>query len=102
MDWLLDSIVDWLTKKILACVDGLIDTITTALLATPDVTTLPQVQPPPGGSVLIAALPFVLFFVAPGVPPVTAGGDEAARYIAKDLVPRCIVGFVAAHFSQLW
>src|SRR5262249_15016700 len=45
---------------------------------------------------------FVLFFVAAGVLTMTAGGDERARYTAKDLVPRCIVGFVASHFSQLW
>jgi len=66
------------------------------------VTTLPQVQALTGRSVLIVDICFVLFFVTAGVLTMTAGGDERARYTAKDLVPRCIVGFVAAHFSQLW
>jgi hypothetical protein len=30
-----------------------------------------------------------------------AGGNEKTRYTVKDLLPRCIVGFAAAHFSQL-
>src|SRR5262245_919558 len=102
MGWLLDGILDWFAKAILACFDGLIDTITNALLKTPDVTTLPQVQALTGRSVLIVDLCFVLFFLAVGVLTMTAGGDERACYTAKDLIPRCIVGFVAAHFSQLW
>ncbi|GAA3292650.1 hypothetical protein Dvina_51675 [Dactylosporangium vinaceum] len=102
MGWLLDGIIDWFAKAILACFDGLIGVITNALLKTPDVTTLPQVQALTGRSVLIVDICFVLFFVAAGVLTMTAGGDERARYTAKDLVPRCIVGFIASHFSQLW
>lgn len=55
-----------------------------------------------GRSLLVVDLVFVLFFVAAGALTMTAGGDERSRYTAKDLTPRCIVGFVAAHFSQLW
>lgn len=102
MGWVLDGIIDWFADAILACFDGLIGVITTALLLTPDVTTLPQVQALTGRSVLIVDICFVLFFVAAGVLTMTAGGDERARYTAKDLVPRCVVGFVASHFSQLW
>jgi hypothetical protein len=102
MGWLLDGIFDWFAKAILACFDGLIGAITIALLRTPDVTTLPQVQALTGRSVLIVDICFVLFFVAAGVLTMTAGGDERARYTAKDLIPRCIVGFIASHFSQLW
>ncbi|MEV0133699.1 hypothetical protein AB0H83_35205 [Dactylosporangium sp. NPDC050688] len=102
MGWLLDTILDWFAEAILSCFDGLIGTITNALLVTPDVTTLPQVQALTGRSVLVVDVVFVLCFVAAGVLTMSAGGDERSRYTAKDLVPRCVVGFVAAHFSQLW
>ncbi|WP_213451216.1 hypothetical protein [Rhizomonospora bruguierae] len=102
MGWLLDTILTWFAEQILACFDGLIGAITNALLITPDVTALPQVQALTGRSVLVVDLVFVLFFVAAGALTMSAGGDERSRYTAKDLIPRCIVGFVAAHFSQLW
>ncbi|MFG2043972.1 hypothetical protein [Dactylosporangium sp. NPDC048998] len=102
MVWFLDDMLDWFADKILACFDALIGLITNALLITPDVTTLPQAQALTGRSVLIVDLVFVLCFVAAGVLTMTTGGDERARYTVKDLIPRCIVGFVTAHFSQLW
>ncbi|MEV6931581.1 hypothetical protein AB0M46_44805 [Dactylosporangium sp. NPDC051485] len=102
MGWLLDNILDWFSEAVMACLDALIGVITNALLKTPDVTTLPQVQALTGRSVLIVDLCFVLFFVAAGVLTMLAGGDERSRYTAKDLLPRCIVGFIASHFSQLW
>ncbi|MET7398021.1 hypothetical protein ABZS66_31475 [Dactylosporangium sp. NPDC005572] len=102
MGWFLDNILDWFATAILACFDGLIAAITNALLVTPDVTTLPQVEALTGRSVLVVDLVYVLVFVAAGVLTMTASGDERSRYTAKDLIPRCIVGFVTAHFSQLW
>lgn len=106
MGWLLDGIIERLLQQfadqILDCFDGLIALITNVMLVSPDVTRLPQVQALTGRSVLIVDLVFVLFFVAAGVLTMAAGGDDRARYTAKDMVPRCIVGFIAAHFSQLW
>ncbi|PWR16159.1 hypothetical protein DKT69_07160 [Micromonospora sicca] len=102
MGWLLDQILDWLAAAILACLDALIGVISSALLITPNVTALPQVQALTGRSVLVVDTVFVLAFVAAGVLTMTAGGDERSRYTIKDLAPRLIVGFVAAHFSQLW
>ncbi|MGW3606881.1 conjugal transfer protein TrbL family protein [Micromonospora sp. NPDC005161] len=102
MGWLLDQILDWLAAAILACLDALIGVISSALLVTPNVTALPQVQALTGRSVLVVDTVFVLAFVAVGVLTMTAGGSEGSRYTVKDLIPRLIVGFVAAHFSQLW
>ncbi|MBQ0905456.1 conjugal transfer protein TrbL family protein [Micromonospora sp. U21] len=102
MGWLLDQILDWLAAAILACLDALIGVISSALLVTPDVTALPQVQALTGRSVLVVDTVFVLAFVAAGVLTMIAGGSEGSRYTVKDLIPRLIVGFVAAHFSQLW
>ncbi|MFC4148023.1 conjugal transfer protein TrbL family protein [Micromonospora mangrovi] len=102
MGWLLDQILDWLATGILAALDALFGVISSALLVTPNVTGLPQVQALTGRSVLVVDTVFVLAFVAVGVLTLTAGGDERSRYTVKDLLPRLIVGFVAAHFSQLW
>jgi hypothetical protein len=101
MGWVLDGIVDWFADAILEVFTALIAAITGALLTTPDVTVLPQVQALTGRSVFIVDTVFVLVFVAAGALTMTAGGDERSRYTVKELLPRCVVGFVAAHFSQL-
>ncbi len=101
MGYLLNGILDWFAGILLDCLNGLISAITHALLITPDVTTLPQVQALTGRSIWVVDTVFVLAFLAAGVLTMVAGGDERARYTAKDLLPRCIVGFVTAHFSQL-
>lgn len=101
MAWALNQILDWLAGLLLDCLNGLITAITHALLITPDVTSLPQVQALTGRSIWVVDTVFVLVFVAAGVLTMVAGGDERARYTAKDLLPRCVVGFVTAHFSQL-
>ncbi|RNH99686.1 hypothetical protein EEZ25_22140 [Micromonospora aurantiaca] len=102
MSYVLGQILDWLTTAILATFDALLGLISSALLITPDVTGLPQVQALTGRSVWVVDTVFVLAFVAVGVLTMTAGGDERSRYTIKDLLPRLIVAFVAAHFSQLW
>ncbi|MFI7081789.1 conjugal transfer protein TrbL family protein [Micromonospora sp. NPDC049903] len=99
--WMLDQILGWMTTAVLACLDAIFDLITGVLLTTPRVTALPQVQALTGRSVWIVDAVFVLAFVAAGILIMVAGGDEQARYTAKDLLPRLVVGFTAAHFSQL-
>jgi hypothetical protein len=101
MGWLIDGIMDWLVRTILNILDGVLGLISEALLVTPDVTVLPQVQALTGRSIWIVDTIFVLAFIAAGTLTMLAGGDERSRYTVKDLLPRAIVGFVAAHFSQL-
>jgi hypothetical protein len=101
MGWLIDSIMEWLVKTILNILDGVLSLISEALLVTPDVTGLPQVQALTGRSIWVVDTTFVLVFVAAGALTMAAGGDERSRYTVKDLLPRAIVGFIAAHFSQL-
>jgi hypothetical protein len=102
MGYVFDGMLDWLAKAILACLDGLISVITGSLLVTPDVTELPQIQALTGRAVWIVDTVFVLAFVVAGAMTMSAGGDERTRYGVKDLLPRLVVGFVAAHFSMLW
>src|SRR6266536_2158423 len=102
MGWFLDEINKWIAAAILNCFDALFGVITQALLVSPDVTVLPQVQALSGRSVWVVDTVFVLAFVAAGVLATTTGGDERARYTAKDLAPRLVVGFIAAHFSPVF
>jgi hypothetical protein len=101
MGFILDQVLDWLTEAILACLNAIFDLITGILLTTPKVTALPQVRALTGRSVWIVDSVFVLVFVAAGVLVMVAGGGEQSRYTVKDLLPRLVVGFTAAHFSQL-
>jgi hypothetical protein len=100
MSWL-DGILDWFAELLLDSLNTMIAVITDVLLITPNVTALPQVQALTGRAVLIVDTVFVLVFLAAGVLTMTNQGDERSRYTVKDLIPRCVVGFIAAHFSQL-
>jgi hypothetical protein len=97
----LNGVLAWFSALLLAGVDVVIELITDVLLVTPNVTALPQVQALTGRSIWVVDTVFVLVFLAAGVLTMTNQGDERSRYTVKDLIPRCVVGFVTAHFSQL-
>jgi hypothetical protein len=106
MDWLnpshwLDSIVTWLSSQFLNAFDAIFNLLAHGLLRTPQVAGMPQVRALTGKSIWVVDGIFVMFFVAAGLLQIVAGGNERARYTAKDLLPRCVVGFIAAHFSWL-
>ncbi|MCT2280798.1 hypothetical protein M3G91_24585, partial [Micromonospora chalcea] len=63
MAWALNQILDWFAGLLLDCLNGLITAITHALLITPDVTSLPQVQALTGRSIWVVDTVFVLVFV---------------------------------------
>ncbi|MGC4804995.1 hypothetical protein [Micromonospora sp. DT233] len=102
MGGILDQILEWLTEAVLASLDAIFALITDGLLTTPQVTALPQVQALTGRSIWIVDTAFVLVFVAAGVMVMISGGDEQSHYTVKDLAPRLVVGFITAHFSQLF
>jgi hypothetical protein len=99
--WMLDGVLDWFTGLLLDALNGLFTVITGIFLITPNVTGLPQVQAMTGRATGIVDTLFVLVFLAAGVLTMVSGGDERSRYTVKDLLPRCVVGFITAHFSQL-
>jgi len=101
MGWLLDEMLSHLTEWILDALDAIFTLLTHALYVTPDVTGLPQVAALTTRSVWIVDTVFVLVFIAAGVLTVTSGASANSRYHVKDLAPRIVVGFVAAHFSTL-
>ncbi|MFI7492976.1 hypothetical protein ACIBXA_31850 [Micromonospora echinaurantiaca] len=102
MGSVLDQVVAWLIEAVLDCLDVIFGLITDVLLTTPQVTALPQVQALTGRSIWVVDTAFVLVFVAAGTMVMVSGGDEQSRYRVKDLARRLVVGFIAAHFSQLF
>ncbi|GAA1596562.1 hypothetical protein GCM10009828_022600 [Actinoplanes couchii] len=97
----MDGIVGWLLEFLLDAFTTVLQFIQAGLLRTPDVTALPQVIALNSRSVVVVDTVFVLVFTAAAAITVTAGGNERARYEVKDLLPRAVVGFIAAHFSPL-
>jgi hypothetical protein len=97
----MNGIASWLLKQLVDAFLAILNVIENVLLVSPNVTGLPQVQALTGRSVLIVDAVFVLVFVAAGTLIMVGGGDERARYTLKDLLPRAVVGFLAAHFTPL-
>jgi hypothetical protein len=98
---LLDGLIGGFAEMLLDSLNILFGVITDVLLVTPNVTALPQVQALTGRAIWVVDTMFVLVFLAAGVLTMTNRGDEKSRYTVKDLIPRCVVGFITAHFSQL-
>ncbi|MEV8504524.1 conjugal transfer protein TrbL family protein [Actinoplanes sp. NPDC051475] len=101
MGFVMDQIVAWLLKFIVDSFTTILQIIETGLLHTPDVTTLPQVRALSDRSVWVVDVAFVLVFTAAAAITMTSGSNERARYEVKDLIPRAVVGFIAAHFSPV-
>ncbi|MGH3739603.1 MAG: hypothetical protein ACRDT6_28985 [Micromonosporaceae bacterium] len=100
MEWLFNAAINWLAAGLLAVLDVLITFIGEALLISPDVTWLPQVKALTGRSVWVVDTVFVLAFIAAGAVTMFSD-DERRQYQVRELAPRLVVGFLAAHFSTL-
>jgi hypothetical protein len=101
MDWLMNQILGWLTSALTSSFDAMFGLIAHTLLHTPDPTSLPQVTAMTGRAAWVVDTVFVLAFLAVGVITMTTGGAELPRYTVKELLPRLVVGFIAAHFAPL-
>jgi hypothetical protein len=97
-DWLMDNVISWLAKAVLACFKAIWDLLAQTAFTTPDVTTLPQVTAFSGRSLVVVNAAFVLAIIAAGVAVMTHETIQV-RYGIGDLLPRLVVGFVAANFA---
>jgi len=97
-DWLMDNVISWLAKAVLACFKAIWDLLAQTAFTTPDVTTLPQVTAFSGRSLMVVNAAFVLAIIAAGVTVMTHETLQI-RYGIGDLLPRLVVGFVAANFA---
>ncbi len=97
----MNQILGWLTSALTSSFDAMFTLIAHTLLQTPDPTTLPQVTAMTGRSAWVVDTVFVLAFLAAGVITMSTGGAELPRYTVKELLPRLVIGFIAAHFAPL-
>jgi hypothetical protein len=95
---MLDTVIAWLAKAILAALKALWDLLAQTAFTSPDVTVLPQVATISGRSQVVVNTTFVLAIIAVGVTVMTHETVQV-RYGVGDLVPRMVVGFIASNFA---
>lgn len=100
--WLGESVifpaVDWFAKVVLAALNALWDLLADTIFESPDVTTLPQVTAFAGRSLQIVNACYLVAWLWVAV--LVMGRDTfQSRYGAGELVPRLIIGLIAANFA---
>lgn len=92
------AINDWFRDLVNAALHPVLAVLGHTLLATPDVAGQDRVRQIWGNSAAVANTVFVLFVVVGGV-VVMSHETLQTRYTLKDVLPRLVVGFVAANAS---
>ena len=98
-DWLGDSLLHWLVEITLGALKGLWKLLSQTALTSPDVTVLPQVRQIAGKSLAVVNVCFVLAIITAGVTVMTHHAMQI-RYSASELLPRLVVGWIAANFAM--
>jgi hypothetical protein len=102
MDWMVDALLEglvaWLSKALLATLKALWGLLEQTVFTSPDVTVLPQVATISGRSQAIVNAAFVVAVIAAGATVMTHETVQV-RYGVSELLPRLVVGFVAANFA---
>ncbi len=96
--WLLNGAIEWTAKAILAVLKTLWDLLSTTAFTTPDVSTLPQVTAITTKSMTVVNVCFVLAIITAGIVVMT-NGTVQSRYGVGELVPRLVIGWIAANFA---
>jgi hypothetical protein len=98
VDNLISGILDWFVKIVLGAINVLWDLLSATAFQTPDVTTLPQVTTFASTSLGIVNVCYVLAIVAMAI--MIMGRDTIqSRYGPSELIPRLIIGLIAANFA---
>ncbi|WP_410814831.1 hypothetical protein [Micromonospora sp. 067-2] len=101
-DWLagqiINSVIDWIAETILGALNVLWDLLTATVFVTPDVTQLPQVTAFADTSLSIVNTCYVLAFLWVAI--LVMGRDTIQSRVGPgDLIPRLIIGLIAANFA---
>ncbi|GAA1619297.1 hypothetical protein [Actinoplanes couchii] len=97
-DWLYDGLIKWLAERVVDMLGALMSLLSDTLFRSPDVTVFPQVQQLAGRSLAVVNAVYVLAVVTAGVLQMIYGTLQI-RYQVKDLLPRLVVGLIAANFG---
>ena len=98
MGWLIDGVIDWLAKAVLATLKALWGLLGGGLFVTPDVTGLPQVTAITDRSVMVVNVCFVLAVITAGVTVMTHKTVQI-RYGIGEVAPRLVFGWIASNFA---
>jgi hypothetical protein len=96
---LFNPLLLWLVEKDLATIKTVWKLLSELVFTTPDVTTLPQVVTISNTSLTIVNVTFILAIIAVGI-TVMARETVQTRYGVSELLPRLVIGFVAANFGM--
>jgi len=92
------AINDWFRSLVTTAAAGILDALGKTVLITPDPSTNPRIRDLWSTAAVISTTSFVLLVVIGGL--IAMGhGTVQARTAAKDVLPRLVVGFVAANTS---
>ncbi|GAA0925125.1 hypothetical protein [Virgisporangium aurantiacum] len=92
------AILNWLTSATQAALNWVLGLLSGSVFSSPDVTGLPQVSYVSGRALLVANGFMVLVVMVVGVIAMTHGNVQE-RYSLKELLPRMLIGFLAANMA---
>ena len=99
--WLMEQLLEWLSERVLDVLEFVMGVLAATVFVVPNVTTLPQVRGIWSQNLTIVNTAYVLGIIAAGIVAMTHETIQV-RYSIKDLLPRVVLGAVAANFSLTW
>lgn len=98
VDHIIAAVLDWFAETVLGVLNALWDLLAATLFVSPDVTRLPQVTTFAGTSLGIVNTCYVLAFLWMAV--LVMGRDTIQSRVGPgELIPRLIIGLIAANFA---
>lgn len=95
---MIDGVLNWLTSGTMAALNWVLGLLSNTVFTSPDVTALPQVGYMSNRALLVANASLALIVTVVGFLAMTHGTVQD-RHSLKELLPRMLVGFLAANMS---
>jgi hypothetical protein len=99
--WLMEQLLEWLSERVLDVLEFVMGVLAATVFVVPNVAALPQVRGIWSQNLIIVNTAYVLAIIAAGIVAMTHETVQV-RYSVKDLLPRVVLGAVAANFSLTW
>jgi hypothetical protein len=99
--WMMEQLLEWLAARVLDVLEFVMGVLAATVFVVPDVAGLPQVRGIWSQNLTIVNTAYVLAIIAAGIVAMTHETIQI-RYSIKDLLPRVVLGAVAANFSLTW
>jgi hypothetical protein len=95
---MIDGVLNWLTTGTMAALNWVLGLLSNTVFTSPDVTMLPQVGYMSNQALLVANASLALIVTVVGFLAMTHGTVQD-RHSLKELLPRMLIGFLAANLS---